>query len=57
MFLNNRYHDPTLGVFSSVDPLVDTTGDPYRYAGGIPTALSDPSGLDPSLSRWCRSGL
>ena len=27
MFLNNRYHDPTLGTFISVDPLVAATGD------------------------------
>ena len=47
MFLNNRYHDPTLGHFISVDPLVGKTGQPYLYANGNPTTLSDPSGLDP----------
>jgi RHS repeat-associated protein len=44
-YLNNRYYDPQLGVFLSVDPLVATTGDPYLYAAGNPTTLSDPSGL------------
>lgn len=34
LFLNNRYHDPTLGTFISVDPLVQTTGEPYVYASG-----------------------
>jgi hypothetical protein len=46
-YLNNRYYDPQLGVFLSVDPLVATTGDPYLYANGNPTTLSDPTGLMP----------
>ena len=46
-YLNNRYYDPTLGVFLSVDPLVQRTGEPYIYASGNPTTLSDPTGLDP----------
>ena len=45
VFLNNRYYDPTTGVFLSVDPLVAKTGDPYLYAGGNPTTRSDPTGL------------
>jgi RHS repeat-associated protein len=44
-YLNNRYYDPTVGVFLSVDPLVSKTGDPYLYASGNPTTRSDPSGL------------
>jgi RHS repeat-associated protein len=46
-YLNNRYHDPTLGTFISVDPLVNKTGEPYIYASGNPTTLSDPTGLEP----------
>ena len=45
MFLNNRYYDPTTGVFLTVDPLVATTGEPYLYGWGNPTTLSDPTGL------------
>ena len=45
VYLNNRYHDPTLGHFISVDPLVGQTGMPYLYANGSPATLSDPSGL------------
>jgi RHS repeat-associated protein len=45
-YLNNRYHDPALGVFISVDPLVGATGEPYLYASGNPTTLSDPLGLE-----------
>jgi RHS repeat-associated protein len=52
-YLNNRYLDPTTGTFLSVDPLVATTGDPYLYAAGNPTTLSDPSGLEPCS--WCSS--
>jgi hypothetical protein len=40
--VNNRYHDPTLGTFISVDPLVGTTGEPFIYASGNPTTVSDP---------------
>jgi hypothetical protein len=47
VFLNNRYQDAQTGVFLSVDPLVAATGDPYIYAGGNPTTLSDPEGLAP----------
>jgi len=47
VFLNNRYTDPSLGAFISVDPLVGQTGQPYLYANGSPATLSDPSGLDP----------
>jgi hypothetical protein len=45
VFLNNRYYNPTVGVFLSVDPMVAKTGDPYLYAAGNPTTFSDPSGL------------
>ena len=54
LFLNNRYHDPSLGVFISVDPLVASTGEAYIYASGNPTTLSDPSGLDPDTSAYAR---
>ena len=47
VFLNNRYQDPSTGVFISVDPLIATTGEPYLYGSGNPTTLSDPSGLEP----------
>jgi hypothetical protein len=45
--LHNRYHDPALGIFLSVDPLVATTAEPYLCASGNPTTLSDPTGLTP----------
>lgn len=50
VYLNNRYHDPTLGTFISVDPLVAATGEAYIYASGNPTTLSDPVGLCPTNS-------
>jgi RHS repeat-associated protein len=45
--LEHRDYDPTTGVFITVDPLVASTGDPYSYAAGNPTTLSDPTGLSP----------
>ena len=48
-YLNNRYYDPTLGNFISVDPLVGQTGTPYLYAAGNPSTLADPSGLCATL--------
>lgn len=42
VFLNNRYHDPTLGTFISVDPLVAMIGEPYIYAGGSPAGGTRP---------------
>ena len=44
-YLNNRYYDPGIGAFTSVDPLVGKTGTPYLYGAGNPATLSDPSGL------------
>ena len=52
--LNNRYHDPTLGSFISVDPLVVKTGQPYMYGNANPTTYSDPLGLEPRPIH-CRS--
>lgn len=43
--LTHRYLDPTLGAFTSVDPLITQTGEPYIYASANPTTLSDPTGL------------
>ena len=45
-YLNNRYHDPTIGRFVSVDPLVTATGEAYVYGGNSPITMSDPSGLE-----------
>ena len=44
-YLNNRYHDPTLGAFVSVDPLVAMTRMPYAYGNNNPITYMDPSGL------------
>jgi hypothetical protein len=44
-YLNNRYHDPVLGAFVSVDPLVSLSKDPYAYSSNNPITYSDPSGL------------
>lgn len=46
VFLNNRYHDPQLGRFISVDPLVSVTRSAYTYSLNKPIAFSDPTGLE-----------
>jgi RHS repeat-associated protein len=45
VFVNNRYHDPTLGRFVSVDPLIDQTGWAYGYGNNNPVFFMDPTGL------------
>jgi hypothetical protein len=46
VYLRARDYDPATGQFLSVDPEVDTTDQPYAYAGNDPVSLTDPSGLD-----------
>ena len=43
-YLIGRYYDPTTGGFISVDPLVDSTDQPYAYAGDNPIDNADPTG-------------
>ncbi len=41
----NRYYDPTAGQFTSVDPMVILTGEPYSYTGGNPVNAIDSNGM------------
>uniref|UniRef100_UPI0026265525 RHS repeat-associated core domain-containing protein n=1 Tax=Ilumatobacter sp. TaxID=1967498 RepID=UPI0026265525 len=45
VYLHHRHHDPTLGTFTSVDPLVAITGEAYIYGSANPVSFSDPDGL------------
>jgi len=45
LYLINRYYDPATGQFTSLDPAVDQTLQPYAYTGGNPVSSSDPTGL------------
>ena len=45
LYLQNRYLDPSTGVFLTVDPLVAMTGQAYEYAGDNPVNNTDPTGL------------
>ncbi|MCL6104215.1 MAG: RHS repeat-associated core domain-containing protein [Actinobacteria bacterium] len=45
IYLIHRYYDPVTGQFTSVDPLVGISGQPYVYAEGDPVNGSDPLGL------------
>jgi RHS repeat-associated protein len=55
-YLNNRYQDPSSGVFLSVDPLIGGTGRPYDYANNNPVAISDPTGLKPAECEYRPEG-
>ncbi|MDR6981264.1 RHS repeat-associated protein [Streptomyces sp. 3330] len=62
--LGARQYDPTLGRFTSLDPLFEATDDQqlagYAYAAGNPITNSDPSGLCPDAdcpTRNCPSCL
>ena len=50
IYLIDRYYDPQTGQFTSLDPDVDETLDPYGYTDGNPVSNTDPSG-DSSCSR------
>ncbi|MHB8320053.1 MAG: RHS repeat-associated core domain-containing protein [Acidimicrobiales bacterium] len=39
-----RWYDTQSGVFTSVDPAVSSTNQPYQFANGDPVNNSDPSG-------------
>lgn len=57
VFLRNRYYDPDLGRFLSIDPhpgyLTDPQSlNPYLYCHNDPVNLSDPTGLDPLQHRF-----
>ncbi|MBI4208942.1 MAG: RHS repeat-associated core domain-containing protein [Deltaproteobacteria bacterium] len=43
-YLQARYYDPALGLFVSVDPILET-GQPYAYARNNPVRVVDTTGL------------
>ncbi len=45
IYLRARHYDPTTSQFTTVDPLVAVTEEPYGYVGGDPENGVDPSGL------------
>lgn len=56
--LRARQYDPSIGRFTTLDPLPNPTTDPYvsayAYVNDRPTVLTDPSGLRPNCtSLWC----
>jgi RHS repeat-associated protein len=52
-----RDYDPATGAFASVDPALAVTGQPYAYAAGAPTYLTDPSGLCTWYNLYCEAVL
>jgi RHS repeat-associated protein len=45
LYLINRYYDPATGEFTSVDPDLIQTLQPYAYTAGNPVTQTDPTGL------------
>jgi RHS repeat-associated protein len=45
IYLIGRYYDPATGQFTSVDPDLQDTLQPYSYASGNPVSNTDPLGL------------
>ncbi|MGC2169273.1 MAG: DUF6531 domain-containing protein [Acidimicrobiales bacterium] len=45
LYLENRYYDPSTGMFFTVDPDVGETGESYSYGNDDPIDQSDPLGL------------
>jgi RHS repeat-associated protein len=48
VYLVNRYYDPATGQFTSIDPLLNSTGSPFAYARDNPLSNNDPMGLQPT---------
>jgi RHS repeat-associated protein len=46
IYMRARTYDPLTDQFLSVDPVVDSTGEPYSYAADNPVNRGDPSGLE-----------
>jgi RHS repeat-associated protein len=63
IYLEQRYYDPQTGQFTSLDPLVGQTLQPYAYANGDPVDQTDPTGGLSGVSwgypyaSWDSSGL
>ncbi|MGB3055141.1 MAG: RHS repeat-associated core domain-containing protein, partial [Acidimicrobiales bacterium] len=45
IYLRARHYDPVTGQFTTQDPLVAITEEPYGYVGGNPANRTDPTGL------------
>jgi RHS repeat-associated protein len=52
--MRSRDYNPATGQFTSVDPLLTLTGQPYTYAGNAPDFLTDPSGLCSWWNAFCK---
>ena len=44
VYLRNRYYDPSIGFFTTIDPAMDGVNW-YAYCGNNPTSYKDPHGL------------
>jgi RHS repeat-associated protein len=54
VYLLARYYDPAAGQFTSVDPALAQTGQPYAYADGNPVMNTDPTGRVAFRYSWAK---
>jgi hypothetical protein len=59
VYLRPRDYDPKTAQFLTIDPLVDTTRQPYAYVADDPLTQTDPSGCDPftDFENWAAVSL
>jgi RHS repeat-associated protein len=43
-YMQARYYDPSIGQFTTIDPISEVTGQTYSYAANNPISYVDPSG-------------
>lgn len=56
LYLRARYYDPATGQFTTIDPLVGLTEEPYAYTAGNPLNSTDRSGLAEDFEQYLDSG-
>lgn len=52
VYMRARDYDPETASFLVIDPIVDTTHQPYSYASNNPLTVVDPLGLDSISVDW-----
>jgi RHS repeat-associated protein len=56
IYLRARDYDPATAQFLSIDPAIDTIGQPYAYADNNPLQNTDPTGLCTDCGYWQQAG-
>jgi len=57
VYLRTRTYDPNTAQFPTIDPALQTTGEPYSYTMDNPLNRADPTGLDPRYWKYASATL